>query len=53
MSEENVETVRQSLDAFDRRDRAAWLATRDDQDYEVVTDRYWPEADVVRSREAA
>jgi ketosteroid isomerase-like protein len=35
------------------RDRAAWLATRDDQDYEVVTDRYWPEADAVRGREAA
>jgi ketosteroid isomerase-like protein len=53
MSEENVETVRQSLEAFDRRDRAAWLATRDDQDYEVVADRYWPEADAVRGREAA
>jgi ketosteroid isomerase-like protein len=53
MSQENVETLRQSLEAFDRRDRAAWLATRDDQDYEVVTDRYWPEADVVRGREAA
>jgi hypothetical protein len=41
------------LEAFDRRDRAAWLATRDAQDYEVVTDRYWPEADAVRGREAA
>jgi ketosteroid isomerase-like protein len=53
MSEENVEAVRKSLEAFDRRDRAAWLATRDDQDYEVVADRYWPEADAVHGREAA
>jgi ketosteroid isomerase-like protein len=53
MSQENVETVRQMLEAFDRRDRAAWLAPRDDQDHEVVTDRYWPEADAVRGREAA
>jgi ketosteroid isomerase-like protein len=53
MSEENMEAARQTLEAFDRRDRAAWLATRDDQDYEVVTDRYWPEADSIRGREAA
>jgi ketosteroid isomerase-like protein len=52
MSQENVEAVRQSLEAFDRRDRAAWLALRD-QDIEVVTSRYWPEADAVRGREAA
>jgi ketosteroid isomerase-like protein len=51
MSQENVEAVRQMLEAFDRRDRAAWLATRDDPDHEVVTDRYWPEADA--GREAA
>jgi ketosteroid isomerase-like protein len=53
MSQENVEAVRQMLEAFDRRDRAAWLATRDDKDHEVVTSRYWPEADAVRGREAA
>ncbi|MCD6014054.1 MAG: hypothetical protein K0R88_138 [Solirubrobacterales bacterium] len=53
MSQENVEALRQSNEAFDRRDRVAWLATRDDQDYEVVTSRYWPEADAVRGREAA
>ena len=35
MSEENVETVRQTLNAFDRRDRAAWLALRD-PDCEVI-----------------
>jgi ketosteroid isomerase-like protein len=50
MSEENVETFRESLKAFDRRDRAAWLAARD-QDYEVITIRDWPEADV-HGREA-
>ena len=38
MSQENVETVRQSLEAFDRRDRAAWLALQD-QDVEVTTTR--------------
>ena len=52
MSQENVEAVRQSLEAFDRRDRAAWLALRD-QHVEVTTTRYWPEADAVHGREAA
>jgi len=52
MSREHVETMRRSLDAFDRRDRAAWLALRD-QDSEVVTIGAWPEADVIRGREAA
>jgi ketosteroid isomerase-like protein len=53
MSEENVEAVRKSIEAFDRRDGAAWLATRDDQDYEVIPSAMWPEADAVRGREAA
>jgi ketosteroid isomerase-like protein len=52
MSEENVEVIRQMLEAFDRRDRAAWLAFLD-QDYEVVTSRFWPEAAPVRGPEAA
>jgi ketosteroid isomerase-like protein len=52
MSQENVEIVRQGLEAFDRRDRAAWLAFVD-QDCEVVTDRLWPEAAPIRGREAA
>ena len=52
MSEENMDTVRQSLVAFDRRDRAAWLALRD-EDYEVVAAAVWPDAGVVRGREAA
>jgi ketosteroid isomerase-like protein len=52
MSEENVELARQALEAFDRRDRAAWLAFLD-QECEVVTDRFWPEAAPVRGPEAA
>ena len=51
MSQENVETCRQVLDAFDRRDRAAWLAPFD-QAFEVVPDRSWPEAGVISGREA-
>jgi ketosteroid isomerase-like protein len=51
MSEENVEIVRQGLEAFDRRDRAAWLAFFD-QECEVVTSRFWPEAAPVRGPEA-
>ena len=52
MSEENVEIGRQSLDAFDRRDRAAWLATRG-RDFEVIPSAMWPEVDAIRGREAA
>jgi hypothetical protein len=28
MSQENVEVIRQAVEAFDRRDRVAWLAFR-------------------------
>ena len=35
MSEENLETFRRSLEAFDRRDKASWLEARD-RDYEVM-----------------
>ena len=52
MSQENVENLRQSMEAFDRRDRPAWLALRD-EDYEVVPSGAWPEADVIHGREAA
>jgi|SRR3954447_9986487 ketosteroid isomerase-like protein len=52
MSQENVDRMRQSLDAFDRRDRSAWLALRD-EDCEVVASAVWPDADVVRGRDAA
>jgi ketosteroid isomerase-like protein len=51
MSQENVETMRRSLEAFDRRDRNAWLALRH-PDVEVVPARVWPEADVIRGPEA-
>src|SRR5262245_13989125 len=51
MSKENVETLRRSLEAFDRRDKASWLETRD-PDYEVITSIEWPEGDV-RGSEAA
>jgi ketosteroid isomerase-like protein len=53
MSQENVEAVRKQIEAFDRRDRDDWLATRDDQDCEVNPSAMWPEADAVRGREAA
>jgi ketosteroid isomerase-like protein len=52
MSQENVEIVRQNLDAFDRRDRAAWLALHV-RDCEVIPSAMWPEVDVIRGREAA
>ena len=40
------------MDAFDRRDRAAWLALCD-ENYEVVPIGDWPEHDVIEGREAA
>jgi ketosteroid isomerase-like protein len=52
MSEENIERMRQMLDAFDRRDRAAWLALRV-RDCEVIPSVMWPEVDAIRGREAA
>ena len=45
MSKENLETFRDSLEAFDRRDKASWLEARD-REYEVVTSKEWPEGDV-------
>jgi ketosteroid isomerase-like protein len=52
MSQENVERMRQMLDAFDRRDRAAWLALRVPE-CEVIPSAMWPEVDAIRGREAA
>jgi ketosteroid isomerase-like protein len=52
MSQENVEVMRQWLDAFDRRDRTTWLALCDPQ-YEVIPSDSWPEAGVIRGPEAA
>jgi ketosteroid isomerase-like protein len=51
MSEENVESLRQNMAAFDRGDRAAWLALSD-EDREVVPLDDWPEAGPIRGREA-
>jgi ketosteroid isomerase-like protein len=51
MSEENVEVVRQLLEALDRRDLSSWLAVCD-EDVEVVPTRDWPEPGV-RGAEAA
>ncbi len=51
MSQEIVEGLRQALDAFNRRDRAAWLALCDPE-LENVPPRDWPESDPIRGREA-
>jgi ketosteroid isomerase-like protein len=52
MSQENVERMRQGLDAFNRRDRAGWLALCD-PDYETVPSDDWPEMEPIRGPEAA
>ena len=51
MSEENVEVVRQGLEALDRRDLSSFLGVCD-EDLEVVPTRDWPEPGV-RGAEAA
>jgi ketosteroid isomerase-like protein len=51
MSQEDVEIARKSLDAFNRRDRAAWLALNDPE-VENVPPRDWPEPDPIRGYEA-
>jgi ketosteroid isomerase-like protein len=51
MSQENVEALRRTLDAFNRGDRTVWLALRD-QDCEMVPIGDWPDARVIRGREA-
>jgi ketosteroid isomerase-like protein len=47
----NVESLRRSNDAFNRRDKAAWLATFDPA-AEVFPARDWPEHAVIRGAEA-
>ena len=42
MSQENVESLRRSVDALNRGDRTAWLATAD-PDGEMVPAKDWPE----------
>ena len=51
MSQENVDTLRQALDAFNRRDKAAWLAACH-PDAENVPPRQWPESAPIRGAEA-
>ena len=51
MSQENVDLLRQANDAFNRRDRAAWLAPCDPE-FESVPPGNWPEQDPTRGAEA-
>ncbi len=51
MSQENVEAVRRSLEAFNRGDRNTWLALRH-QDFEIIPISDWPDARMIRGREA-
>ena len=51
MAQENVDVARRTLDAFNRRDRAAWLALNDPES-ECVPPRDWPESDAIRGRVA-
>jgi ketosteroid isomerase-like protein len=51
MSQENVEVARQWLDAFNRRDKAAWLALCDPE-FEWVPPSNWPENAPIRGQEA-
>ena len=51
MSQENVEIARQMIDAFNRRDRDAWLLLNDPE-VEFRADPEWPESETVRGRDA-
>jgi ketosteroid isomerase-like protein len=51
MSQEHVDAVRRSLDAFNRGDRTTWLALRH-QDFEITPISDWPDARMIRGREA-
>ena len=51
MSQENTENLRRAFDAFNRRDKAAWLAACDPQ-YENFPPREWPENAPIRGAEA-
>jgi ketosteroid isomerase-like protein len=50
MSQENVELVRQGLDAVNRRDKAAWLALCHPE-LENIPPQDWPESDPIRGGE--
>ena len=51
MSEENVEIAQKAMEAFNRRDRDAWLALNDPE-VEFRADPEWPESETVGGREA-
>ena len=51
MSQENVEVVRRGPDAFNRRDKAAWVAVCD-PDVENFPPKEWPENAPIRGAEA-
>lgn len=51
MSQESVETLRQGLDAFNRRDRADWLRLYDPEVLNVPP-REWPESAAIQGPEA-
>jgi ketosteroid isomerase-like protein len=51
MPQENMERLRRGLDAFNRRDKAAFLAASD-PDLEDIPPRDWPESEPTRGREA-
>ena len=51
MSGENVERLRQGLDAFNRGDEAAWLAVCDPE-CENIPPREWPESAPIRGARA-
>ena len=51
MSRENVELLRRATDAFDRGDKALWLALCDPE-IENVPPREWPESESIRGAEA-
>jgi ketosteroid isomerase-like protein len=51
VSQENVDLAQRGLDAFNRRDKAAWL-TLMDPDMEVIPPRDWPESAPIRGSEA-
>ena len=51
MSQENVESFRQALDAFNRRDKPAWMATTHPE-AEMVPAGEWPESTPIHGAEA-
>jgi ketosteroid isomerase-like protein len=51
MSQENVEISRRATEAFNRRDRDAWIPLVDPET-EFTASREWPESRTVRGREA-